>query len=239
MRVQNRQDPTVSPHDPILRTVGLLWTLVPLWYLLCEAVAAAGFRGYDYATFYISDLGVPDQAEFQGRALASGLPAVMNAGFIGTGVLFLLGVVLLAPRLRGWSGILFAMLGVVHAAGIVFVGLVPGSPSNERLGFIVIHALGAVAAILGGNLAAIVSRWALPPTGLPRSVLLRGPILGALGILSGILLTLHAGLPDGVWERGSVYAFLLWQMLLGISFLARTPIARMAGAQNGRRETRG
>ncbi|WP_353114613.1 DUF998 domain-containing protein [Microbacterium sp.] len=221
MRVQNRRYPSLSSHDPFPRTVGLLWMLAPLWYLLCEAVAAAGFRGYDYATFYISDLGVPDQAEFQGRALASGLPAVMNAGFIGTGVLFLLGVVLLAPRLSGWSGAVFVVLGTVHAAGIVFVGLVPGSPSNERLGFIVIHALGAVAAILGGNLAAIVSRWALRPTGLRRSVLLRGPVFGALGILSGVLLALHAGLPDGVWERGSVYAFLTWQLLLGFSLMRR------------------
>ncbi|MCD2500098.1 DUF998 domain-containing protein [Microbacterium nymphoidis] len=231
MRVHDsRELPAPSPAvPPLLRAAGILWVLAPLWYLLCEAVAAAAFPGYDYARFYISDLGVPEHAEFQGRMLESSLPAVMNAGFIGTGLFFLLGAILVISwlGLRG-PGIAFLILAAVHTAGIVFVGLVPGSPTNARLGWITIHALGAVAAIGAGNAAAIVSRWALAPAGLSRRTLWVGPVLGFAGFVSAVLLSLHAGLPDGVWERGAVYAFLLWQLLAGLMLLraASSPAPR-------------
>lgn len=219
-----------APTTSSLRSVGLLWCIGPIWYVLCEAIAASAFHGYDYATFYISDLGVPDIGEFEGRMLASRVPQVMDAGFIGTGVLFLLGLVILLPSLRsGAARVLFAGFGILHAAGIVFVGLVPGSPQNVANGLIVIHVLGAVAAIAGGNLAAISSTRALRDIGLPRWVRGLGAVLGIAGLLSAALLTLHWQLPDGVWERGAVYPFMLWQLCIGIALL-RLP--RPAGYQD-------
>lgn len=230
MRVHSsRELPSANPAaPPLLRAAGVLWVLAPLWYLLCEAVAAAAFPGYDYARFYISDLGVPEHAEFQGRMLESSLPAVMNAGFIGTGLLFLLGAILVVSRigLRG-PGLAFLVLAAVHTGGIVFVGLVPGSPTNARLGWITIHALGAVAAIGAGNAAAIVSRWALAPAGLSPRALWAGPVLGLIGFVSAVLLSLHVGLPDGVWERGAVYTFLLWQLLAGLALTRATGSSRV------------
>lgn len=210
----------------LLVTVGLLWVLGPAWYILCEAIAAAAFQGYNYATFYISDLGVPSFGDFEGRALASQLPQVMNAGFIGSGLLFLLGVILLFPFLRpGASGVLLLGFGVLHAAGITFVGLVPGSPENAENGLMLVHVLGAFGAIAGGNLAAISSAWGLRGIVMPRVSQPLGIILGVLGLVSALLLTLHWLLPDGVWERGSVYTFMLWQFASGIALL-RTSTSR-------------
>lgn len=205
-----------------LVTVGLLWILGPVWYLLCEAIAAAGFPGYSYATFYISDLGVSTVGGFQGRFLNSQIPAVMNAGFIGSGLLFLLGIVILVPRLpRRPATVWFALLGLIHSIGIVFVGLVPGSPENAAKGLIVIHVAGAVAAIGGGNLTAIVSARAFRALSLPMWHRRVGGALGTLGWCSAVLLTVHLWLPDGVWERGAVYPFFLWQLLSGVVLVGK------------------
>ncbi|TDO93561.1 DUF998 domain-containing protein [Enemella evansiae] len=198
-----------------MRTPGLLWIAAPLWYVLCEAIAASAFPGYSYATFYISDLGVPEIGDFQGRSLDSPLHAVMNAGFLGTGLLFFLGLALLTRTLpRGLATGALVVLGAVHTVGISLVGLVPGSMANLANGLIRFHAIGAIAAIAGGNLAAIVSARPLRRLGRWRFV---GPILGGLGLVCGVLLSLHVGFPDGVWERGAVYPFMAWQLLTGIA----------------------
>jgi len=217
---------TTTPTTSSLHTAGLLWSISPLWYLLCEAIAASAFDGYSYATFYISDLGVPEFGEFEGRPLASSLPQVMDAGFIGTGILFLLGLIVLLPQLRaGVPKVLLAAFGILHSVGIVFVGLVPGSPENVGNGLILIHVLGAVGAIGAGNFAAISSTWALREIGLARRVRRLGIVLGTLGLLSAALLAAHWILPDGVWERGAAYAFILWQLLIGIALLRIAPRA--------------
>ena len=215
-----------APHVPSpLRTVGLLWSIGPAWYILCEAITAAAFTDYNYATFYISDLGVPNFGDFEGRALASYVPQVMNAGFIGAGLLFLLGLVLLLPTLQpGIPRFLLAGFGLLHSIGITFVGLVPGSPENAENGLMIIHVLGAFGAIAGGNLAAISSSRAFGGTTMPRAAQRLGLILGIIGLASAILLTQHWLLPDGVWERAAVYTFMLWQFASGITLLrARTP----------------
>ncbi|MEZ2373044.1 DUF998 domain-containing protein [Arthrobacter sp. RCC_34] len=173
------------------------------------------FPGYDYATFYISDLGAPSIGEFQGRMLHSILPAVMNAGFIGSGVLFYFGMLLFVPLLEntGAAAVLL-IFGMLHAAGIAFVGLVNGSPENEKLGLLAIHGLRAISAIVAGNLAAITSRFTLAELRPPAWYRGADPILG---LCSALLLVLHAGLPDGTWERGSVYTFMVWELLTGLT----------------------
>nr|AYJ09236.1 esterase [uncultured bacterium] len=228
---QTRSAMTVStPHNSAtFSTVGLLWAIGPAWYVLCEAITAIAFKNYNYATFYISDLGVPTFGEFEGRMLASQVPQVMNAGFIGAGLFFLLGLVLLLPHLRpGAFKVLLAAFGLLHAVGIVFVGLVPGSPENAESGLMLIHVLGAFGAIAGGNLAAISSSRALNGTALRRSVQRLGLILGVIGLGSALILTQHWLLPDGVWERMSVYTFMLWQFVGGIACLRSVPTSEKA-----------
>ncbi|GAA2842840.1 hypothetical protein GCM10010471_27040 [Leucobacter komagatae] len=199
---------------------GALWVAAPLWYVLCEAVAAAGFPGYNYATFFISDLGVPEPGQFDGRLLTSQISSVMNAGFIGAGLLFFLGTVAVASQLdRGAAKTSWLFAAVLHAVGIVFVGLVPGSQTNWDNGLMVVHVVGAIALIAGGNVAAILSGRALRPLGLPRWVLRSGQILGALGFVSALLLIGTLLVPAGVSERGAVYSFFAWQLLAGIGML--------------------
>lgn len=200
-----------------MNATGLLWIAATVWYLLCEAITASVFPGYDYATFYISDLGVAEHAELQGRVLESQIPQVMNAGFIGAGLLFFVGLALLVPHLSSSRlRIPMLVLGALYTAGITFVGLVPGSPSNVDNGLIVFHAAGAIAAIAAGNALSIVSVGPLRFLGPARRI---GPVLGAIGFASAALLVAHVALPDGVWERGAVYTFMLWQLVVGTLLL--------------------
>lgn len=205
-----------------LRTItGALWVAAPLWYVLCEAVTAGWYPGYNYAHFFISDLGVSETTLLDGRPMASAIPQVMNAGFIGAGLLFFVGLVVIAPQLRrGVNRWFFLLMGVLHSVGIVFVALVPGGPSGFETGLIIIHMIGAVGLIVGGNIAAILSGRAFASMGLPGPVRYLGPVLGALGFVSAGLLVAHALVPDGVSERGSVYTFFLWQFLMGVILLA-------------------
>lgn len=205
--------------DPLLTISGLLWSMATVWYLLCEALTASVFAGYNYATFYISDLGVPEHADFEGRPLASEIPQLMNAGFIGSGLLFLLGLVVLAPRLvEGRRRVPLLLVGALYAAGITLVGLVPGSPSNADNGLMAFHVAGAITAIAGGNTVAILSAGPLRFLEPVRRI---GPVLGIAGLVSAALLVGHVLLPDGVWERGAVYTFMLWQLLVGILLVRR------------------
>ncbi|GAA3670848.1 DUF998 domain-containing protein [Microbacterium marinilacus] len=209
-----------------MNATGLLWIAATVWYLLCEAITASVFPGYDYATFYISDLGVAEHAELQGRVLESQIPQVMNAGFIGAGLLFFVGLALLVPQLSASRlRVPMLVLGALYTAGITFVGLVPGSPSNVDNGLIVFHAAGAVAAIAAGNALSIVSVGPLRFLGAARRI---GPVLGAIGFASAALLVAHVALPDGVWERGAVYTFMLWQLVVGALLLrgSKTPAER-------------
>ena len=112
-----------SLSRPAVRAAGVLFLLAPCWYLFCETIAALGFPGYDYARNYISDLGVPAGGVFEGRAMESRLAEVMNAGFIGEGLLITLAVVALLAADAGRRrrrGALFVLL-LVHSAGIAVV----------------------------------------------------------------------------------------------------------------------
>lgn len=206
---------------PLFVIAGGLLAVSATWYLLCEAVAASGFIGYSYAHHYISDLGVPTAGVLDGRELNSRLPAVMNAGFIGEGLLVLLAAITLAAATRArWGMVAAISLLVIHAGGIAIAGLVPGSPEHAANGLMVYHVIGAVCAIVAGNLAAIALGGVALRAMLPRPVAIGGVVLGVIGLISAACLELEVGLfPDGVWERGAVYTIILWHLVLGAALV--------------------
>lgn len=218
---------------PLFVITGGLLVVSASWYLVCEAVAASGFPGYSYAHNYISDLGVPTAGVLDGRELNSHLPAVMNAGFIGEGLLVLLASITLtsialtsATRTR-WSTVAAISLLSIHAGGIVLAGLVPGSPEHAANGLMVYHVIGAVCAIVAGNLAAVVLGGFAWRAVLPRRVAVGGVALGVIGLISATCLQLQVGLlPDGVWERGAVYTIILWHLVLGATLVRGGYVSR-------------
>lgn len=203
----------------IVGAIALL--LAGLQYLAAETVSAAVFTpAYDYAQNYISDLGVADCGTvYSGREICSPLAALMNVGFIADGALFFIGSVLLAALFPGALKYVFLGAALLHGIGNVMVGLfdettpaVGAAPS--------IHVVGALLAILFGNVAAILAgasalrhRW--------RALGVAGIALGTLGIVSLVLLGFDgAGLPEGIVERFSVYPITASEILFGVTILA-------------------
>ena len=197
-------------------------------YFAAEAIAAAAWtRPYSYSRNYISDLGV---TRCVGTGPCSPLGAVMNAGFILSGILSIVAAVLLLPlmpRQAGRRAVVLA-LAVAHGIGSIGVGLVSSAPGTAA-GTPHLHVASAYAAILGGNLALIaVGLW------LPRAVATlwfrAGSVaFGLFGLGSGLALVLTRGWPPGLLERGAVDPITLWQILAGACLavsLLRKPAAR-------------
>ncbi|WP_163723686.1 DUF998 domain-containing protein [Mycolicibacterium psychrotolerans] len=188
-----------TPRASTVRwTAAFLWTAAGVGYLAVEAVTAAHVPDYSYARDYVSDLGRP----------ASDLAWWMNAAFRLQGLAFVvagaLAVWATRPR-RG--GLAFVVFACMYGAGSVVVGLFPSGGSGM---WQVLHAAGATAAIIGGNLAAGTAGWAGVPDDSQASRV-AGYGLGALGVLSAVLLV-NTELPTGLFERGAIYSIIAWQL---------------------------
>lgn len=176
---------------PPLLAAAVAWSLAGVGYLAAEAVAASAFPGYSYTGDYISDLGVPGP---------SPLAAVMNAGFVWQGLLFAAaGILVFKAGCRGRAP--FLVLALVHGLGNVLVAVVHSDAAADGW-----HVAGAGMAIVGGNAAVVAAG-----LGLWGGYRVASVVIGFAGLAS--LLALASGSPVGVWERGSVYTIIGWELL--------------------------
>ncbi|WP_329791472.1 DUF998 domain-containing protein [Lentzea sp. DG1S-22] len=205
-------------REPLI-TAAALWALGSTWYLLSEAVAASAFPNYSYARNYISDLGAVREDALDERSVDSPLAEVMNLGFLHQGLFFLLGAMFAAralPAGRGRSA--FLALAVVHAGGNALVATFHSGQQAADGGTAALHPVGAVMAILGGNLATLAVALLLRRHAVARFTRLVGFTLSGIGITSLFALGVNTAVgnpllfEDGTWERGSVYAITTWQL---------------------------
>ena len=210
------------------RAAGALFVLAGVQYAVLEYVAAAAWHNppYSYAVNFISDLGNPVPGDvFDGRVINSPLHLVMDTAFIAQGVLFIAASVLLlggveAGRLRR------VLLGLViaHGAGVILVGFFHESSAALHNGVIVVHSIGAAAAIIAGNVIPIVLGARGGQFGAPRWLRRASTALGILGLAAFVLLQADRALYDsdgGVPERIAVYTITAFELMLGGILLAR------------------
>ncbi len=178
----------------------VLWVVAPVGYLILEALAAAGFEPtYSYAHDYVSDL-----------AVTGGRAYLMRAAFLLQGILFLLGALLLVRFPDSRRGRLFLGLVAANAVGNVVVGTVHSGK---------VHVAGAALAIVGGNAAILVGSALVGTGGGHRWYRAISKCVAALGLLCLSMLLTNAVtnsanvLPNGAWERGSIYSITGWQLL--------------------------
>lgn len=190
------------------RIAAACWTVAGVAYLGLEAVAAAGYPGYRYATNFISDLGKPD----------SPLSHLMNTAFVVQGTLFLAAAVALARAHRGGS--LFVACAAANAVGNVVVATVPSGSAGTAW----VHVSAAGMAIVGGNAAILAGHRMVSES---RWYRLTSVGLGALGFLASGVLAVEAAtastvvLPGAVWERTCVYTIIGWQLMSAERLLRR------------------
>jgi hypothetical membrane protein len=194
-----------------------LWVVAAGGYLILEAAAAAVFRpGYGYTSNYISDLGLASGQLVHGRMIDSPRAYLMHAAFYLQGILFLPGAVLIvgAPESRR-ARIFLGLLGT-NALGNIVVGTLHSGA---------VHVTGAALAIVGGNTAILAGSAVVGTAGDRRWYRSISKLLAVVGLLSLVMLTINMTtakthlLPDGVWERGSVYSITVWQLLTAACLL--------------------
>lgn len=210
-----------------LAVAALAWGAAAVCYVAGEALAAAAYTpAYSYAENYISDLGVPAcGVVFAGRAVCSPLHAVMNGDFVLQGVLFFVGGLAAARALSGAGRWPLAVCAALNAIGISLVGLFPETSVAG------VHGLGAFLAIVFGNATGFVSAFAFRELRLPtahRVASLALPVLGLAALAALIAARGHGPLlvPDGVWERASVYTITAWEAVTAVCLLRRPATAR-------------
>jgi hypothetical membrane protein len=207
-----------------------LWAAAAVLWLTFEAITASAFPGYSYATNYISDLGVPEVAVFEGRTIDSPLSALMNVAFIAQGILLLAGVgfALRATRAVGGGARTWILsIAIIHAVGMLLVGIFHGSQTNLENGLLALHGLGAALAIISGNVTAILVGIGSRHAGARPWYRSTSIVLGIVGLVCLVMLLVTSStsittLPEAVWERGSVYSIVGWELFTAISLIAGT-----------------
>jgi hypothetical membrane protein len=189
----------VTPNR--LRWGALAW-LLTLQFFVVETIAQARYEGaYSRADDVISDLGASDSAAHQ----------LMNASFVVQAGLILAGALLLRPVLLRSAGQVAPVLLGAAAAGVLLVGVFPTD------GNALVHAIGAVAYLVGGGLGLIALAYAVRP----RSEIL-GTTLALLGLV-GTAATVFfvTGVTEYLGEGGTerVAAYVL---PLGLAFAGVT-----------------
>ena len=206
-----------SPHLE-RRGAAASWLCAGIFYLSAEAVTASRFSPpYSYARNYISDLGVGTCGQvFDGRAICSPLHVLMNTSFIVQGGLFLLAALAAARSLTSRARYAFIALAAAHCLGLTLVGLFQEAGQTETVR---VHALGAFLAIVGGNATAFASAFLSPELGMPYLHRRASFVLSIMGVgaLTMLVVAQSRGtmllLPNGVWERASVYTITIWEVL--------------------------
>jgi hypothetical membrane protein len=208
-----------TTHLPRVRLAGACWALAAIIYLVTEAVTARAFTpSYSYLTIFISNLAIPDcYVAHAHEVQCSPLHALMNGGYVIESLLFVLAVALLFNLLRARSRIAFAAFGVAYGVGLCLVAMFPAGPTTTHIPW---HIIGAILAIVGGNLAIRVSPAPreLQAPGFIQSLTRWAPILGIVSVLMiGVEGAAHSALlfQPATWERLSVYTIVLWEAVFG------------------------
>jgi len=207
---------------------GASWILT-LLYFIGQLVAQAAWKTpYSLLDNRVSDLGNTECGRTLANAyICSPLHTVMNATFVVTGVLILIGLFLtrsLWPtrRLTIWGLILLGVAG----SGTIMIGL---SPENVNVLF---HLIGALN-IPAGNAAMILLGLAIwrqrrDPHGASAASgaielawfsILSG-VVGFLGVLGGPVLAILTGHGGGLAERIALYPLIIWLIVLGASLVS-------------------
>jgi hypothetical protein len=153
----------------------------------------------------------------------------MNAGLVLSALFFLLGAVLIAGLAGRSRTRLYVVLASVHLVGN---SLVAGVPETIPLPTGQLHALGALLAIVGGNLAVLYGGRALSSLGMPRWLRGASAAIGSFGLAAFTLLLartlarpdLVPALGEGLVERFSVYTITAWEILAGILLIRASPV---------------
>lgn len=190
------------------KVAGIALIVGSLYYIIAEAVSATFFKASFFNTYVfhaISELGIPNSN--------SPLFWLMNSAFVIIGLLLIFGVFYKFKDFLAKNRIAIYILTLITGLGVIIVGLIHGG-NPLTSGY---HTLGAVMAILGGNLMLILISRSMGEFESYQKVTL---ILGIFGVIVFWIMFFNlrsAYMP--VYERLSVYTLIIWSFVSGVYLL--------------------
>ena len=190
------------------KVAGIVFIIGSIYYVLAEAISATFFNDSIFNTYIfhtISELGIPNAN--------SPLFFLMNSAFILIGLTLLFSNFYKFKDFIVKNNTLFYVLTCITSLGVIIVGLIHGG-NPLTLGY---HALGAIMAILGGNVLLILISKSMDEFGLYQKITF---ILGCIGLFSFWIMFFNIeSIYMPVFERLSVYTMIIWSFLTGFYLL--------------------
>jgi len=210
------------------RSAGTALIASTVIFFLAEFISAAAWTDhpYSYTYHYISDLGVHGPVVALDQYMYSPLAWIMNTGFLLFGVAVFAGVALLRglSDRRGWG---VRILAAVVGAGGIVLAFFHGDGKADQNGTFDYHGLGAMAAIVGGNVLIILLGRRHRRIGVARKPGLAMIGLGVFGLVSTVAFLVVAGsganVLVGLVERCAVYPVLIGLSCAGVSIWKDRP----------------
>ena len=187
------------------KVAGIVFIIGSLYYILAEAISATFFNSSifnTYAFHTISELGIPNAN--------SPLFWLMNSAFILIGLTLIFGNFYNFKDFIIKNKLIINIFILITGFGVIIVGLIHGG-NPLTSGY---HTLGAVMAILGGNILLILISRSMDDFGAYQKISL---ILGVIGLIVFWVMFFNIqSVFMPVFERLSVYTLILWSFLTGI-----------------------
>ena len=190
------------------KVAGIVFIIGSIYYIVAEAISAAFFNASLFNTYVfhaISELGIPDAN--------SPLFWLMNSAFVIIGLALVFGNFYKFRDFIVKYRIAFYILTLITGLGVVIVGMIHGG-NPLTSGY---HTLGAVMAILGGNILLVLISRSMGEFGVYQKTTF---VLGLFGLaMFWVLFSSMESVYMPVFERLSVYTMIAWSFLTGLFLL--------------------
>lgn len=187
------------------KVAGFVFIVGSLYYIVAEVISATFFNDSLFNTYVfhtISELGIPNGN--------SPLFWLMNSAFILIGLAVIFSVFYKFKDYLIKNKIIIYILTIVTGLGVLIVGMIHGG-NPLTSGY---HTLGAVMAILGGNLLLVFISKSMEDFHTYQKATLT---LGLLGII--VFWVMFFNIKSSympVFERLSVYTLIIWSFIRGV-----------------------
>ncbi len=192
------------------KVAGIVFLFGSLYYLIAEAISATFFHDSlinTYSFHTISELGIPN--------VNSPLSFLMNSAFILIGLTLLFGNFYKFKDFIIKNKVIFCIFTLITSLGVIIVGFIHGG-NPLTSGY---HTLGAVMAILGGNILLVLISKSMAEFETYQKITL---ILGFIGIIVFWIMFFNIkSVYMPVFERLSVYTLILWCFITGLVLMTK------------------
>lgn len=192
------------------KVAGIVFIIGSLYYLIAEAISATYFNASLFNTYVfhtISELGIPNPN--------SPLFWLMNSAFILIGLTLIFSNFYKLKDFIVKNKSVFYIFTLITGLGVIIVGMIHGG-NPLTSGY---HTLGAVMAILGGNILLVVTSRSMGEFSAFQKVTLTLGIIGLVAFWIMFFSMDSSYMP--VFERLSVYPLVIWSFLAGLFLLKK------------------